>query len=401
MRLRLRLRPAERGLAVLLVALLAAVVGCGGATAKPAGRHRAPAVTVAHRATQRCAVDVAAALGQIGANMYEQAATGRNVKSSRKRLARSAALADAVAANDARATRRALRPLIKHQITRIVITGGAGRRLAAYGTTKALAPVHGTIRRGGRTVGRYVMSVSGARALAGVMATITGADVVMKDGRRLVARTATAAPHGAEAASFTGHAFPRGVLRTRMLFPSSLLTSCGTTREETKTQTVGAVGRRLLGAEATGAAVHRVLHVVGTDPGMARAVEHHDAQAVRRAVIRMFRDRNLHVVRIAARDSAGRLINDVGGPYALSAASGPVTLPGGRRVGTVTLSIQDDTGYIKLMHRFTGADVQLRLDTGLVPGSNPAPRRPYGTYRIETKAFDGAPLHVALLVPRA
>lgn len=399
---RLRRSAAERRPAILLLAVLGAVVGCGGATAKTTAEHRRPpAVTVAHRASPGCARAAAADLGRIGARMYEQAVAGRNVHSSRKRLARSRALADAVATGDAAATRRALRPLLKHQITRIVVTDATGRRLAAFGTTTALAPVQGTIRRGGRVVGHYVLSVSGDRALAGVMASITGADVVMTDGGRVVARTAAGAPRDAETASFGGRAFPRGRLRTSMLFAPAVLTGCGPTADATNTRIVGAVGRRLLDAEATGSAVRRVLHVVGTDPGMARAAQRRDPQAVRRAVLRMFADRNLHVVRIAAHDTAGRLIDDVGGPYALSAATGPVTLPGGKRVGTVTLSIQDDTGYIKLMHRFTGAAVQLRLATGLVPGSNPAPRRPYGTYAIQTRAFDGAPLHVALLVPRA
>ena len=73
----------------------------------------------------------------------------------------------------------------------------------------------------------------------------------------------------------------------------------------------------------------------------------------------------------------GRLVNDVGGPDVLAPASGPVILRG-RVVGRVTLSIQDDAGYIKLLHRFTGATVAL-TGTGL---RLTLPRFPTGTLDV-------------------
>lgn len=73
-------------------------------------------------------------------------------------------------------------------------------------------------------------------------------------------------------------------------------------------------------------------------------------------------------MRIRAVTAGGRLVNDVGGPYVLAPASAPVRSRG-HVVGRVTLSIQDDTGYIKLTHRFTGAAVVLRTLAGEVPGS--------------------------------
>jgi hypothetical protein len=66
--------------------------------------------------------------------------------------------------------------------------------------------------------------------------------------------------------------------------------------------------------------------------------------------------------------------------------------------GRFMLSVQDDTGYIKLMHRFTGADVVLRLNGRIVPGSQLAPARKHA-YRFTAPAFPSGRLQVSLLVP--
>jgi hypothetical protein len=77
------------------------------------------------------------------------------------------------------------------------------------------------------------------------------------------------------------------------------------------------------------------------------------------------------------------------------------------------LSVQDDTGFIKLMHRFTGADVVLHTGAGTVPGSNLSPGPPFSaglqtvTYRghryradgFSAPAFPSGRLNVSLLVP--
>jgi hypothetical protein len=69
------------------------------------------------------------------------------------------------------------------------------------------------------------------------------------------------------------------------------------------------------------------------------------------------------------------------------------------------LSVQDDTGYIKLIHRFTGADVVLHLNGRIVPGSNRFPGPPFvpgltkGAYGFTAPAFPSGRLEVSLLVP--
>jgi hypothetical protein len=76
------------------------------------------------------------------------------------------------------------------------------------------------------------------------------------------------------------------------------------------------------------------------------------------------------------------------------------------------LSIQDDTGYIKLLHRFTGADVTLSTAAGVVPGSNVVGgppfgpglravryrRRPWRAFGLLGTAFPSGPLRVSLLI---
>ena len=80
------------------------------------------------------------------------------------RFARSRALGSAVARGDSAATRRALAPLLKAQVKRLEVMRGT-RVLARKGHTAALAPFGGTIRdASGAPVGRYRVSVAGARA---------------------------------------------------------------------------------------------------------------------------------------------------------------------------------------------------------------------------------------------
>jgi hypothetical protein len=121
--------------------------------------------------------------------------------------------------------------------------------------------------------------------------------------------------------------------------------------------------------------------------------------ALRAAIIGFFRDSRFHIVRVRAW-KGNRLIGDVGGPYVISPAS--ARIPG---VGRFMLSVQDDTGYIKLMHRFTGADVVLHLNGRTVPGSNRFPGPPFapgltkGAYGFTAPAFPSGRLQVSLLVP--
>jgi hypothetical protein len=79
------------------------------------------------------------------------------------------------------------------------------------------------------------------------------------------------------------------------------------------------------------------------------------------------------------------------------------------------LSVQDDTGYIKLLQRFTGARVTLSTPAGVVPGSDviadppfatglravTAGGRAWRTVGLRGTAFPSGPLDIMLWIPAA
>jgi hypothetical protein len=159
---------------------------------------------------------------------------------------------------------------------------------------------------------------------------------------------------------------------------------------------VAGVGRRLLESERDGVQARRVLRHVATDHGFRVAVADRDPVALRAAIVRFFRTRSLHVVRIRATDAHGRLIGDVGGPYVLSPISGAVDDGQGHRVGRVTLSVQDDSGYVKLLHRFTGVAVALRRGSRTIPQSDRLPGKARARATLTATAFPAGRLKIVL-----
>jgi hypothetical protein len=176
-------------------------------------------------------------------------------------------------------------------------------------------------------------------------------------------------------------------------------TRCGPGTAATEADTLGAVGVRLVRAEATGPAAARDLSLVAHDPAFVGAVRRRDPGALRTVIVRFFDRKRLHIVRVRARARDGRLIGDVGGPYVLAPASRAIRDRRGRLIGHVTLSVQDDAGFVKLMRRFTGAGVVLRSASGVVPGSSSRPRPGAATSAFTTRAFPDGRLHVSISVP--
>jgi hypothetical protein len=198
---------------------------------------------------------------------------------------------------------------------------------------------------------------------------------------------------GRATASFAATAFPSGAVRVWLL--GGAAPACGATAAQTTAATIGAIATRLYRVEATGPSTQRVLRHVARDRRFAAAVAAADPVALRAAIVRFFRTHSLHVVRVRATTAAGRLVGDVGGPFVLAPASTVVRDARGRVAGSVTLAVQDDTGYMKLVHRFTGADVLMRTATGTVPGSAPAGGR-QPTFSFTATAFPTGPLTVSL-----
>jgi hypothetical protein len=367
----------RRAAAVTILALPATAAACGAAsTSQPA------------QTSATCAATARAELVNVAHRIYDQAVNGRNEAAAVARIRRSTALTRAVAARNPRAVRAALAPLIKNRIVRIDVTAG-GRTLARVGTVPAYAPVRGVIGSG---VGRYVLSVGDDRAFEAITSGLTGATVRFG---------------GSGSASLKATTFPGHRTTVSLGLPVRPRVACGATAGATRAATIGLVGRNLIRAEAQGASAQQALkHAAGT-PAFRRAIAADDPAAVRAAIIGFFRDSRFHIVRVRAWNGT-RLITDVGGPYVLSPASAAI-----RGVGGFMLSVQDDTGFVKLMHRFTGAEVVLHAGATTVPGSNLFPGPPYAagltnvTYRgrhyraygFTAPAFPSGQLKVSLLVP--
>jgi hypothetical protein len=307
------------------------------------------------------------------------------VVSATRRLARSPALARAVERGEADRTRAALRPLLRSQIHRIVVTRGR-RVLASLGTSPALAPVRGVIRDArGRPVGRYTLAIGDDPAIVGIIRALTGAEVRILPAELPAPARATA--------SFAATSFPSGAVRLWLL--GGAAPACGATAAQTTAATVGAIATRLYRVEADGPSTRRVLRHVARDRRFVAAVARDDPVALRAAIVRFFRTPSLHVVRVRATTADGRLVGDVGGPFVLAPASTTVRAADGRIVGRVTLSVQDDTGYMKLVRRFTGFGVVMRTATAEVPGSSPAGGPP--AFGFAATAFPGGALNVAVV----
>jgi hypothetical protein len=243
-----------------------------------------------------------------------------------------------------------------------------------------------------------VAAVAGDRSIAGTLATLTGAGVTVRAAGATMASTA-APPVVARTLSLPATAFPHGALTVRLALPPVAPGLCAPGGGATRARTVEQVGRRLFASEAGGTRVRRVLAHVAHDPRFLRAVAARDPAALRAEIVRFFRDSALHVVRIRAWGADGRLIGDVGGPYVLAPAATALHR-NGRTIGRVLLSVQDDTGYIKLLQRFTGATVVLRTAGRLVPGSGvPAPGPGVDRVTYAVGAFPSGPLQVTLAVP--
>jgi hypothetical protein len=259
------------------------------------------------------------------------------------------------------------------------------------------------IADGGVPVGTFRLSVFDDVGLAEILHGLTGAQVVVRAGDRPVASTFTAvsARRRYTVSRLQGTAYPTGPLSISLYTSGA---TCGP-------NAVATVGERLYRQERTSAQTHRVLALVAHDPRFAHAVATHDPAALRTQIIRFFREPSLHVVRIRATTRSGALVGDVGGPHVLAPVSAPVR-EHGATVGTVTLSIQDDAGYIKLVHRFTGATAILTTAAGHVGGSALAPGplppsgtvilagRAYAVASFDATAFPAEPLTISLLIRR-
>jgi hypothetical protein len=435
--------PLYRGLGLRPLALLTVLgllAGCGSATATHSATTAAAAATTpaggpsrgltasaalasgTSPASASCATTVASTLGTVAARVYHEAATGGDVAQAAHRVQSSAALRAAINDGDSAAGRSALQALLLGQIVRVEVLRG-GHVFAQAGSGTAIAPVRGSIPGTGAT---YVLSTQSDRAYLQVVQQVTGAQVLLLAGgapgaHRLAgtiggplpanlpaAGALTVAGHGYQSFALPGAVYPSGGLRIVLLVPSATI-ACPGSSAQTRVETLGHVGERVYQEELHSANVSATLRHIESSAALERAVAAHDATATRAAIVGFFGE-HIHVVRVRVTVGSEELLEDLGGPYVLAPVRG-VVRSGGRVVGHFEMAIQDDAGYLKLAHLFTGAEVLMRTGGRQVMGTlSPGPAtvpdrgavsyrgRAYQAYSFTGEAFPTGPLRISLLL---
>jgi hypothetical protein len=419
-------RRGTRLLAVLTA--LGLLAGCGSATAtRPVASASAPTAAAAtapftstaattNPAPASCAATVAHTLGTVSGRVYHEAATGGIVAQAVHRLQNSSALRSAVNSGNATAAGAALRELTLGQIVRVEALRG-GRVLAQAGSGIAIAPARGSIPG---TSATFVLSTQSAHSYLQVVHQVTGAQLLLLSGSHRLAGTIDGAPASLPAegpltvagqsfqtTTLTGAVYPSGALRIVLLAPTSGI-SCPGSPAQTRVETLGHVGERIYQEELHSPAVAATLRHIEHSSAFQRAVTAHDAAATRAAIVGFFGE-HIHVVRVRV-TIGGHLLEDLGGPYVLAPVHGTVR-SGGHVVGQFEMAIQDDAGYLRLAHLFTGAEILMRTGGRQVMGTlSPGPanvpaRGPvsysghsYEAYSFTGEAFPSGPLRLSLLL---
>ena len=131
-----------------------------------------------------------------------------------------------------------------------------------------------------------------------------------------------------------------------------------------RADTLVGVARRIYRQEAHGAVGHAAVKRIARDHALRAAMRAGSRAALRAAALRQLFNPGKHVVRLSVmRD--GRTLTDVGGRFVVSPAQ--MTVQG----DVIEASMQDVIGFVKLVHRLTGAQVVVRGAPGHVESSLP------------------------------
>ena len=365
-----------------------------------------------------CAPAVAATLGTVARRIYQEAAAGSIAGEAIHRVRSSSTLAGAVKTGDATSTRTLLKGLMAGQIARIEIVR-SGRPFAAAGLGSAIVPIEGTLPGSGGA--RFIVSVQTTAAFLQLTRQVTGAEVTLSAGSHPLGETvhvpSTLPKSGAakiggidyEVVSLSGSVYPSGPLDIRLLSPSAGA-SCPGPAAQTEVETLGKVGERIYREELESPYVKATVRRMEATATFRSAVAAHDVAATRAAIVGFFAA-HIHVVRVRV-TVGSRLLIDLGGPHVLAPVHGTLR-QGSKTIGHFTMAIQDDAGYLRLAHLFTGAEILMRTSAGQVEGTlQPGPaslpsRGPvryhghsYEAYSFTGEAFPSGPLRISLLIGR-
>jgi len=361
-----------------------------------------------------CATAVASTLGTVAARVYHEAATGGDVEEAVHRVQSSAALIEAIDSGNSAAARAALQGLLAGQIVRVEVLRG-GHLFAQAGSGAAIAPAHGLLPG---TSASFILSTQPVHAYLQVVHQVTGAQVLLRAGAHPLGGSPPVSAPGAGALTLAGQSYqsftlpgtvyPASPLRITLLVPSAEI-SCPGSTAQARVETLGHIGERIYQEELHSPDVTATLRHLEGSTEFQRAVAAGNATGTRAAIIGFF-GQHIHVVRVRVMVGS-KLLVDEGGPFVLAPIHGTLR-SGGRVVGHFEMAIQDDAGYLKLAHLFTGAEVLMRTGSHQVMGTlSPGPAtvpdrgevtyrgRAYQAYSFVGEAFPAGPLRISLLQP--
>jgi hypothetical protein len=122
-----------------------------------------------------------------------------------------------------------------------------------------------------------------------------------------------------------------------------------------------ALARSRYANEVGGRGVVAKLHRVGSDPTLLRTLESGNLAAARAYVARQYPSvwYHWHVSRMRILQGS-RIAVDAGVPFVVAPAQMTLHGTGGRPLGTLQVSIQDEIGFVRLMHRNHPVDIVVR-----------------------------------------
>jgi hypothetical protein len=295
-------------------------------------------------------------------------------------------LANAVAAGDIATVHSEVLALVFNHthIVRLRVLRN-GQVLDDVGGPRVLAPVTGSLRAGGRTVGTFVMSIQDDLGYQKLVDRLIGARVVMRyHGQTVMSDIAVGsqplAPGGTVAvggvrylvASLEIGRFPSGTLRVSILLPRPRVALRRSSCAQVRADLLADIAERAYDEAETGDAfVGPPLNALAHTTTLSAALAAGDDAGAAQIVKSMVAAGDFARLRVVA---GGRVIADAGVSIPLLA---PLTRPlldaAGQRVGQAIFAVQSAHGYANLTHALGRVPVLVRAGSQQLAGTFAGP----------------------------
>jgi hypothetical protein len=141
---------------------------------------------------------------------------------------------------------------------------------------------------------------------------------------------------------------------------------------QVRADTLAGVAKRIYRQEVRGEVGHAAVKRIARDRALLAALSTDNRSALRAAALRQLFDPGKHVVRLSI-VRADRTLTSVGGAFVVAPAQRELRTRAGADLGRLEASMQDVIGYVKLVHRLTGASIVVRGRPGHVESSFATP----------------------------